>query len=68
MTASSPGYYMFDVLIGSDELTWICNQLIETPSWTLSRTSQAPSNLILFMGFPGLKIKTKDVIHHDDLY
>lgn len=69
MTVSAPGYYLFDDLISSGELIWIYNQLIETPLWTLSRTSKTPSmNLIPFMGFPGLQIKTKDVIHHDGLH
>lgn len=55
--------YILDGVISGEELLWIYHRLLETPLWSLSRTS-IPStgpgrNIIPFMGFPGLNIESR---------
>ena len=59
--------YILDKVIGTEELLWIYNRLINTPSWTLSRSSSSKGNLLAFMGFPGLDIETKGEVYDEFL-
>ena len=60
--------FILDNVLGAEELLWIYHRLIETPAWTLSRTSSGPGrNMLPFMGFPGLNIETKGDIHNEFL-
>ena len=61
-------HFIVDNILSGEELLWIYHKLIETPSWTLSRTSSGPNrNMLPFMGFPGLNIETKGDIHNEFL-
>jgi len=61
-------HYILDNVVGGDELLWIYHQLVEIPSWSLSRTSSIPGrNILPFMGFPGLNVQTKGNIHNEFL-
>ena len=61
-------HFILDDILSGEELLWIYQRLIETPSWTLSRTSSGPGrNMLPFMGFPGLHIETKGDIHNEFL-
>jgi hypothetical protein len=65
----SPEHYIFDDVIGAEELLWIYHELLSTSSWTLTRSSvsgKTPS-LLPFMGFPGLYVETRGDIHVDFL-
>lgn len=58
MTSTPPEHYVFDDVIGGEELLWIYHELIETPSWKLSWASNPLSiGTRPFMGFPGLLIQ-----------
>lgn len=60
-----PEHYIFDDVIGAEELLWIYHTLLSTSSWTLTRSSlsdKTPS-LLPFMSFPGLNIETRGDIH-----
>ena len=60
--------FILDNILGGEELLWIYHRLIETPAWTLSRTSSGPGrNMLPFMGFPGLNVETKGDIHNEFL-
>ena len=60
----SPEHYIFDDVLGADELLWIYHELLSTSSWTLSRTSTGAKTASLpFMSFPGLNIETRGEIH-----
>src|SRR5262245_60305620 len=60
----SPEHYIFDGVLGADELLWIYHELLSTSSWTLTRTSSTDKTAILpFMSFPGLNIETRGDIH-----
>ena len=59
--------YILDSVIGGEELLWIYNELIKTPSWTLSRSSSAKDNELAFKGFPGLNVETKNNIENEFL-
>jgi hypothetical protein len=59
-------HFILDNILSGEELLWIYHRLIETPSWTLSRTSSGPGrNMLPFMGFPGLNVETKGDIHNE---
>src|SRR5262249_32380326 len=61
---SAPEHYIFDNVIGADELLWIYHELLSTSSWTLTRSSTGGSTVGLpFMSFPGLDIETNGDIH-----
>jgi hypothetical protein len=64
----SPEHYIFDGVIGTDELLWIYHELLSTSSWTLTRTSKGGKDVCLpFVSFPGLNIETDGRIHIDFL-
>ena len=65
----SSEHYIFDDVIGADELLWIYHELLSTSAWRLTRSSlsgKTPS-LRPFMSFPGLNIETRGDIHVDFL-
>ena len=58
-TSSIPEHYILDNIMGFEELLWIYHFLLESPSWTLARTSVNQNrNMLPFAGFPGLHIET----------
>ena len=60
----SPEHYIFDGVIGADELMWIYHELLSTSSWTLTRSSTGAKAFGLpFISFPGLNIETRGNIH-----
>ena len=62
--------YVFDNVLGMDELLWIYHLLIESPYWSLARRStdgQRRRHLVPFVGFPGLEIETEGVIQNEFL-
>ena len=64
----SPEHYIFDGVIGADELLWIYHELLSTSGWTLTRTSKdAKAFGVPFFSFPGLNIETAGDIHVDFL-
>ena len=64
----SPEHYVFDNVIGADELLWIYHELLASSSWTLSRSSKRSNGVVLpFFSFPGLHIETAGDIHIDYL-
>jgi len=64
----SPEHYIFDGVIGADELLWIYHELLSTSGWTLSRSSKGGKGISLpFFSFPGLHIETAGDIHMDFL-
>lgn len=59
-TVSPPEHYIFDSVVGGEELLWLYHSLLNTDGWTLSRTSDSlalPNTP--FMSFPGLHIEDK---------
>jgi hypothetical protein len=63
-SAKSPEHYIFDGVIGIDELLWIYQELLSTESWSLTRSSRpVTAGLRPFMSFPGLEIETRGHIH-----
>jgi hypothetical protein len=59
-----PEHYIFDDVIGADELLWIYHELLSTSSWTLTRSSTgAKSSALPFISFPGLNIETRGDVH-----
>src|SRR5262245_55476598 len=63
-----PEHYIFDGVIGAEELLWIYHQLLSTSSWTLNRSSGGTKPFGLpFISFPGLDIETNGNIHIDFL-
>lgn len=60
----APEHYIFDGVLGTDELLWIYHELLATSSWTLTRTSKGAKVVGLpFISFPGLNIETRGAIH-----
>ena len=59
--------YILDKVIGAEELFWIYDRLIKTPSWTLSRASYSEGIGLAFNGFPGLNIETKGEVYDEFL-
>src|SRR5438034_10473270 len=60
----SPEHYIFDGVLGADELLWIYHELLCTSSWTLTRLSKGGKGSSLpFFSFPGLHIETDGHIH-----
>jgi hypothetical protein len=60
----SPEHYIFDGVLGANELLWIYHELLSTSSWTLSRSSKGDKGSSLpFFSFPGLHIETDGHIH-----
>jgi hypothetical protein len=64
----SPEHYIFDGVMGADELLWIYHELLSTSSWALTRTSTGakPSGMP-FISFPGLNIETRGDIQNEFL-
>lgn len=63
--SSPPEHYVFDDVIGAEELLWIYHELIYSSSWTLSWTSkQFKTETRGFMGFPGLLIQRAEDHRH----
>ena len=61
-------YYIEDDIFSQKELLWIYHKLINTPSWTLSRTScseKLASNA--FSSFPGLLIENSELVKEEFL-
>src|SRR5579863_6803349 len=64
----SPEHYVFDDVIGADELLWIYHELLSTSAWTLTRSStDTKAVAVPFISFPGLDIETRGDIHVDFL-
>ena len=64
----SPEHYIFDGVIGVDELLWIYHELLSTSSWALTRSSKGAKVAVLpFMSFPGLNIETRGKIYNEFL-
>ena len=61
----SPEHYIFDDVIGADELLWIYHELLSTSSWTLTRSSTGskPSALPFISKLPGLNIEPRGDVH-----
>jgi hypothetical protein len=60
----SPEHYLFDGVIGTDELLWIYHELLSASSWTLTRSSKGSKGVSLpFFSFPGLHIETNGDSH-----
>ena len=60
----SPEHYIFDDVVGADELLWIYHELLSTSSWSLTRSSIDTKAVALpFISFPGLDIETRGDIH-----
>jgi hypothetical protein len=60
----SPEHYIFDNVLGADELLWIYHELLSTSSWTLTRSSKTGKGFgVPFFSFPGLHIETAGDIH-----
>ena len=62
--------FLFDNVLGMDELLWIYHLLIESPSWSLARRStdgKRLRHLVPFVGFPGLEVETEGVIQNEFL-
>ncbi len=63
-TKLSPEHYIYDGVLGADELLWLYSELLATSSWTLNRSSGAADAAMRgFMSFPGLEIETNNKIH-----
>lgn len=62
-----PQHYIFDNVIGGEELIWIYNTLLSTNLWNLSRTSSPKAAGLPSMSFPGLNIETRGYIHTEFL-
>jgi len=61
-------HYIFDGVIGADELMWLYHELLNTSSWSLARSSKGSGAFALpFTSFPGLLIETQGHIHIDFL-
>jgi hypothetical protein len=65
----APEHYIFDGVMGTDELLWIYHKLLATSSWTLTRSSAGAKAFALrpFISFPGLDIETRGDIHENFL-
>lgn len=63
------GHFILDNVLDGEELLWIYHQLIETPAWTLTRTSSflPERNILPFLGFPGLNVETNGNIQNEFL-
>jgi 2OG-Fe(II) oxygenase superfamily len=60
----SPEHYIFDGVVGADELLWIYHELLSTSAWMLTRSSTgAKASGLPFISFPGLNIETRGDIH-----
>ena len=64
---SLPEHYIFDNVIGGEELVWIYNKLLSTNAWNLTRTSNSKAAGLPSMSFPGLNIETRGYIHTEFL-
>jgi hypothetical protein len=64
-----PEHYIFDGVLGVDELLWIYHVLLSNSSWTLSRTSADDTKFasLPFMSFPGLNIEKRGDSNNDFL-
>jgi hypothetical protein len=62
-----PEHYIFDEVVGAEELLWIYHKLLSASSWTLTRTSSPNAVGLPSMSFPGLNIETRGYIHVDFL-
>jgi hypothetical protein len=61
---SPPEHYIFDGVLGADELLWIYDELLSTSSWSLTRSSTGAKAFSLpFISFPGLNIETRGNIY-----
>lgn len=55
-----PEHYIFDSVIGGEELLWLYHALLTADGWTLSRMSKRTALPISpLMSFPGLHIEDK---------
>src|SRR4051812_25139251 len=64
----APEHYIFDGVIGADELLWIYHKILAASSWTLTRSSKGgKGSAVPFFSFPGLHIETAGDIHIDFL-
>src|SRR4051812_8581857 len=64
----APEHYLFDGVIGADELLWIYHELLSASSWTLTRSSKrGKGSAVPFFSFPGLHIETAGDVHIDFL-
>ena len=59
--------YILDKVISAEELFWIYDRLIKTPSWSLSRASYSKGIRFAFNGFPNLNIETKGEVYDEFL-
>jgi hypothetical protein len=67
-TCLAPEHYIFDSVLGADELLWIYHELLSTSSWTLTRSSKGGKGFgVPFFSFPGLHIETAGDIHTEFL-
>jgi hypothetical protein len=64
-TSSAPEHYIFDGVIGMEELLWVYHTLLSTRSWYLLRSSVrvAEPGLRPFMNYPGLIIEHEGKVH-----
>src|SRR5262249_32537956 len=61
---SIPEHYIFDNVIGADELLWIYHELLSTGSWSLLRSSTGTEiGGLPLVSFPGLDVETSGKIH-----
>jgi hypothetical protein len=66
---STPEHYVFDGVIGPDELVWIYHKLLSTRSWTLLKSSKpvTAAGFLPFMHYPGLLIERRGEIYSEFL-
>ncbi len=62
-----PEHYIFDSVLGSDELLWIYHSLINSDGWSLGRRSKAGVAMVQvpFMSFPGLVVEDSAEVNHE---
>jgi len=62
LASIAPEHYILDNIMSIEELLWIYHYLLESPSWTLTRTSvNQCGNMLPFAGFPGLPVEANNV-------
>jgi hypothetical protein len=68
LSPEPPEHYIFDNVVGTDELLWIYHKLLSNSSWTLTRSSkEASAGGLPLVSFPGLEVETFGAIHSEFL-
>ncbi len=57
-------FYIVDNILGVEELLWLYHKLLDTPNWSLTRSSlNDGAGRLAFTGFPGLEIQSNETIN-----